>query len=110
LQIIFAMTENPNSPKDEQNLKALIVKGAIGAVSIASATAIPLLVQKFLGPAPTANPVPSMPAQVAPAQVAPPQVTPSQVQPGLDDRSNQMSQDNEDEHHGKGKKKGKKKD
>lgn len=70
------MTENPGSPKNEQSLKALITKGVVGAISIAGATAIPLLVQKFLNPPAAVNQVPTVPAQVAPTQ------TPVQASPG----------------------------
>lgn len=81
------MTENPGSPKNEHNLKALITKGVVGAISIAGATAIPLLVQKFLNPPAPVNQVPAaVPAQVAPNQApvpAPPGGTPAQeVAPG----------------------------
>lgn len=79
------MTENPGSPKNEQSLKALITKGVVGAVSIAGATAIPLLVQKFLTPPATVNQVPTVPAQVTPAQVPAPSApagVPAPVPPG----------------------------
>jgi len=51
------MTEkgSPNasvSPK----LKTLLFQGAIGAVSLMGATAIPLIVQQFLAPTPVSTP------------------------------------------------------
>lgn len=94
------MTDNSGTPKNEQNLKALIAKGMIGAVSIAGATAIPLLVQKFLGHVPAANQVPALPAQMAPAQVAP-----TQEKITTSDTSSNLVPSDYDSEQGRGKKK-----
>ena len=53
------MVENSGSSdsKGSQKLKKLILQGMIGAVSLAGATAIPLVVQRFLAPTPVASPV-----------------------------------------------------
>lgn len=62
------------APKNNQGLKSWIVKGAVGAVSIAGTTAIPLMVQKYF----STPPAPAV--QTSPVQVAP-TLPPTQVQP-----------------------------
>jgi hypothetical protein len=60
----------PEAPKPESNrqeLKSLIAKGAVGAVTLAGTTAIPLMVQKFFSPAPAPAPA----VQVSPVQTSP---------------------------------------
>ena len=72
-------SQKPDNTPADNNLKGLIIKGVVGAISLAGATAIPLIVQKYLAPsappaaeapAPTTSPAPAIsPAQagVAPA-------------------------------------------
>jgi hypothetical protein len=69
----------PESAQSEQGLKSLIAKGAVGAVTLAGTTAIPLMVQKYLSdPAPPAPTVQASPVQASPvaspiaSPVAPP--------------------------------------
>ncbi|UBF27418.1 hypothetical protein K9N68_05575 [Kovacikia minuta CCNUW1] len=107
------MAENPGSPsepskpepsKNENSFKALIAKGMIGAISLAGATGIPLMVQKYLGsPTPAASPTPSVSTQIAPAQVVP-----SQVQPSGNSLEQTVAQ--EEDHKPRGKRKKKNKD
>jgi hypothetical protein len=76
------MTENsgssPTPSRPGSKVKSLVAQGMIGAVSLTGATAIPLIVQRFLTP-----PTPV----VAPAQVQPnaasqvPSDTTNQIQP-----------------------------
>lgn len=103
------MAENPTPPStasdNDQNLKSLLVKGLVGAASLAGATAIPLLVQRAISPSPSVEATPTPPAQVVPAQAVPTQnqfqsTTPSQELNQADEQSNK----------GKGKKKAKQKD
>jgi hypothetical protein len=66
------MTSNsspsPESPKNGQGLKSLIVKGTIGAISLAGTTAIPLVVQRQLTPpTPAVSPSPSISVQASPS-------------------------------------------
>ncbi|MBD2102253.1 hypothetical protein [Leptolyngbya sp. FACHB-261] len=75
------------SSEPPKGFKITIVQGIIGACSLAGTTAIPLLVQRYLPPAPA--PVVS-PAQMAPTQAQPPAptqaqstVAPTQDQPAL---------------------------
>jgi hypothetical protein len=98
------MTTNPGSspepPKAGHKLKITLAQGVIGAISLAGTTAIPILVQRALQPAPVVSPSSSPSLQAVPAQVQSPAPT---VQPI--DSSNQEEQEGK-----KGKKKGKKKD
>lgn len=91
------MTE-PSSPKPDNtsaddNLKGLIIKGIVGAVTLAGATGIPLIVQKYLGPstppptaeapAPATSPAPAVttaPPAAAPV-AAPPAATEAAIAP-----------------------------
>jgi hypothetical protein len=91
-------------PKQEQSFKSLIAKGTIGAISLAGATAIPLVVQKYLGPSPAASPTPSPSAQIAPAQMMPLQMQP------IGDQNQAQDQDSDQTPGKKGKKKGHHKD
>lgn len=82
------MTSNGSTPapkteatKNNQGLKSWIVKGAVGAVSIAGTTAIPLMVQKYFS-APPAPAVQASPVQVAPI-LPPTQVQPESTQSSL---------------------------
>jgi hypothetical protein len=75
------MSEQPINPPDSTqsnpNLKALLVKGLVGAVSLAGATAIPLMVQQFLSPTPeTPAAVSPTPQQSMTAQPVPPPTSP----------------------------------
>ncbi len=92
---------NPEAPKPEtgnhQGLKSIVIKGAVGAVTLAGTTAIPLMVQKFLSPAP---PVPAV--QASPAQESPDQSHLMQV--GTDE---QVGTDDEKPGNRKGQKKNK---
>lgn len=88
------MTENsgsaPETSNNDQGIKGLVIKGIIGAVSLAGTTAIPLVIQQHLTPNPAASPAAqvspapnaSPAAQVSPVQVASPaQMTPASVVP-----------------------------
>ena len=85
------MTETPSSPSDpsknDQGLKSLIVKGLVGAISLAGVTAIPIVVKQHLEPTPVASP--------SPAQIAPAQMVPAQVQPTATSQSEQAQPDKE---------------
>lgn len=96
---------SPNPSKDENSLKGLIVKGIVGAVSIAGTAAIPIIVQRQLGQTPSPSPEPSPSAQVSPAPTqSSPQVqsltggSNLQANPGVEDRDSEKPK-------GKGKKK-----
>lgn len=65
----------PEAAQNNQGLKSLIAKGAVGAVTLAGTTAIPLMVQKYISdPAPPAPAVQASPVQASP--VASPIVSP----------------------------------
>lgn len=69
----------PKAPKPEaapnnQGLKSLIAKGAVGAFTLAGTTAIPLMVQKYFSTPPASVPAVPSPVQVSP--VAPPLISP----------------------------------
>jgi hypothetical protein len=61
----------PEAPKPEsashQGLKSLIAKGAVGALTLAGTTAIPLMVQKYF----SGTPAPAPAVQASPVQVFP---------------------------------------
>jgi|GEM_PF-3197201 len=101
------MTNSGSSPEPpKRGLKVTLLQGVIGAVSLAGTTAIPLVVQRLLGPAP-----PSSSPTPVPSQVSSP--SPS-VQPSVNESSELplSNPGDSDNHHekGKGKKKGKKDD
>lgn len=62
---------SPESTKAGSKFKLTLVQGVIGAVSLAGTTAIPIVVQRVLSPAPIVSPSPEASVQVAPAQVQP---------------------------------------
>lgn len=103
------MSENPTpsstAANTEPGLKSLFMKGLVGAVSLAGATAIPLVVQQALNPSPSVESAPKVPAQVAPAQAVPAQEV---VQPATSLQEGQQA--DEQPSKGKSKKKGKSKD
>jgi hypothetical protein len=79
------------SPPEKNDFKSLLVKGVVGAVTLAGTTAIPIIVQQSLQhhpPTPTASPAATVPAQpsptpaviAAPVQVSPPPDSP-QIRP-----------------------------
>lgn len=104
------MTANgsPPEPPTNEGMRGMIVKGVIGAISLAGATAIPIIVKQHLEPTPAVSPSPSASAQIAPAQMVPAQLDPTQIQ------SESIVQDgkaDDDKSHDRGgKKKGKNKD
>ncbi|MBW4488999.1 MAG: hypothetical protein KME12_14520 [Trichocoleus desertorum ATA4-8-CV12] len=83
-----ANSGSPSEPPKSQGFKVTLTQGIIGAVSLASTTAIPLLVNRYLAP-PTPAESPAPAAQVSPApattQASPlvtPAAAPGQVVPG----------------------------
>jgi hypothetical protein len=71
----ISMTTNPGSspepPKAGHKLKITLAQGVIGAVSLAGTTAIPILVQRVLQPAPVVSPSPGSSVQAVPAIQSP---------------------------------------
>lgn len=67
------MTDNstPSSPSKKEDMKALLLKGVIGAISLAGATAIPILVQRLIAPPAVVPPI------ATPASVISPQIEPT---------------------------------
>ena len=126
------MTNPGSSPEPPKTgFKVTLLQGVIGAVSLAGTTAIPLVVQRLVAPAPPVSSPPPVPAQVSspspqvqptlnelgatlssptpvPAQVSPPYL---QMQPTLNELgATQLSDDDDDHGKGNGKRKGKKDD
>ncbi|MBD2076626.1 hypothetical protein H6F86_22605 [Phormidium sp. FACHB-592] len=97
------MTNSGSSPEPPKTgFKVTLLQGVIGAVSLAGTTAIPLVVQRLVAPAPPASSPTPVPAQVTPS----PQVQPTLNELGV----TQLSNDGDAHDKGKGKKKGKKDD
>lgn len=101
------MTNPGSTPERSDNLKSLIIKGVIGAVTLAGTTAIPLVINRTLSPEPSPSPAAASPA-ASPSVQASPVVQPAQVQSGavtaVDEGTLTPVESNEP-----GKKKGKKK-
>ena len=98
------MTNPGSSPEPPKTgCKVTLLQGVIGAVSLAGTTAIPLVVQRLVAPAPpVSSPTP------VPAQVSPPYL---QMQPTLNELgATQLSDDDDEQGKGNGKRKGKKDD
>lgn len=90
------MTNSGSSPEpSKKGFKVTLVQGVIAAASLAGTTAIPLVVQRFLGPVtPVSNPTP------IPSQVSSPS---PQMQSTVNGAGETKFSDDDDKHHGKGK-------
>ncbi len=74
-------SQKPDNTSADNNLKGLIIKGVVGAISLAGATAIPLIVQKYLAPsAPPAAEAPAPTTSPATATSPAPTVSPAQAE------------------------------
>lgn len=118
------MTNSGSSPdSNKKGFRVTVMQGVIGAVSLAGTTAIPLVVNKYLGPStPAASPSPTVAspspavASPSPSPISSPPVVPAQVaspvQPTLQPAIDTVNLQDYDDGHGKpkGKKKGKKDD
>lgn len=108
------MSDSGSSP-EKNGFKSLLVKGMVGAVTLASTTAIPIVVQQSLQrqPAtPTASPTATVPAQPSPtpaAVISPAQISPSANSPELYPTEATYQMGSQDENDDKPGKKGKKK-
>ncbi len=108
------MADSGSSP-EKNDLKSLLVKGMVGAVTLAGTTAIPIIVQQSLQhhpSTPTASPTPTVPAQVSPTPAAvasPVQVAPFSDSPQIRPAEATYQTIGQDENNGKPGKKAKKK-
>lgn len=104
------MSENssppPDTSKKEDSLKSLVTKGVIGAISLAGATAIPLVVQRYLGPS---TPPSAASPEASPTQLAAPSPSSTTVNAGSVENQPQPLLDRQ-EQFGSKKKKSKVKD
>lgn len=116
------MTNPGSSPEPSKNgFRVTLAQGMIGAVTLAGTTAIPLLVQKYIGgmPAPASSPAAIVSPQATPtptdsaAPVAPAPTPSVTTSPDIQLTPAEASTTQSDDEHpgkGKGKKKGKQDD
>jgi hypothetical protein len=84
---------NPGSSSEPPNkgLKGTLIKGMIGAVTLAGTTAVPIIVQRALTPPSSPQ---NPPAEIKPAQMAPATASPQDLSGAV--RQNDDDDDDDD--------------